>query len=62
MDKIKSTVQKGKQTKELKILLTFLKRTKEGKYATIEKSSIPYSRLNEQPEDIYEEQFNYGLS
>jgi hypothetical protein len=55
--------QQPKQTKELKVLLTFLKRTKEGKYAAIEKSSFPYSRLNEQPETVViEEQYNYGLS
>lgn len=63
MNKKKIKTKKPKQTQELKVLLTFLKRTKEGKYAPVEQSSLPYSRLNEQPETIViEEQYNYGLS
>lgn len=54
--------KKTEQKTELKVLLTFLKRTKAGKYASVEKSSLPYSRLNEQPEDASEEQYNYGLA
>lgn len=52
---------KSQKKREIKILFTFLKRTKEGKYATVEKSSIPYSRLNDQPDPV-EEQYYYGLS
>ena len=62
MKKTKLKKQKNKQNIELKVLLTFLKRTKAGKYATIEKSSLPYSRLNEQPEVGNDEQYHYGLT
>ena len=34
-----------KKQKEKQALLTFLKQAKEGKYAKIDLSSIPYSRL-----------------
>ena len=37
----------GKREKEEKVLLTFLKQTREGKYAKIDVSSLPYSRLKE---------------
>ncbi len=59
---MRSKKQDTKQRVELKVLLTFLKRTKAGKYAPIEKSSLPYSRLNEQPEVGNEELYLYGLT
>lgn len=62
MTKAKSKKLSKKNSSELKVLLTFLKRTKEGGYATIERSSIPYSRLNEQSEAGIEDLYNYGLS
>lgn len=62
MKSIKQKKQNRKLNNELKGLLTFLKRTKAGKYALIEKSSFPYSRLNEQPETGNDEQFFYGLT
>jgi len=34
-----------------KVLLTFLKLTKEGKYAKIDESSLRYTRIKEQRED-----------
>jgi len=52
---------KGKEKKE-KILLTFLKRTKDGKYAKIDESALPYSRLKVQREDTYyEDEYYYGI-
>ena len=33
-------------------LLTFLEKTKEGKYATIEKSSLPFARMREKTETV----------
>ena len=47
-----------------KVLLSFLRRTKEGKYAPIEKSSLPYSRTVEECEAIesLEEEFYYSVS
>jgi hypothetical protein len=48
--------------KEKEALLTFLKLTREGKYATVDKSSLPYSRLKQQREESqYEDEYFYGL-
>jgi len=46
------------------ILLTFLMKTKDGNYAQIEESSIPYSRITEVSETIepLEEKFYYNIS
>lgn len=48
-----------------KILLTFLKRTKEGKYAKIEQAAIPSSRsemLREEPYFEEEEAYYYSTT
>lgn len=46
-----------------KVLLTFLKRTKEGEYAPIDEVSLPYSRINEESETIITaDEFYYGVS
>ena len=42
------------------VLFKFLKRTKEGKYAPIDQSSLPYSRIKQQTESG-EEQYIYAL-
>lgn len=48
--------------KEEKTLLTFLKQTREGKYAKIDESSLPYLRLKEQREEIYyEDEYYYSV-
>ncbi len=49
---------------EEKLLLSFLKRTRDGKYAQIDKSSIPYSRIIEERETVesLEEEFYYSIS
>ena len=48
--------------KEEQALLTFLKQTKEGKYAKIDESSLPYSRLKEQREETYyEDEYYYNV-
>lgn len=46
------------------VLLSFLKRTKEGKYAPIEESSLPYSRVVEESEtlEILEDEFYFNIS
>jgi len=51
-EKIKKIIKK-----EEKALLTFLKRTREGKYAKIEKSSLPYARLKVRREEPYDEYY-----
>jgi hypothetical protein len=47
-----------------RLLITFLKQTREGKYAPIDESSLPYSRLKEETEftESLEEEFYYGVS
>ena len=58
-------LRKPKEGKvEEKALLTFLRRTKEGKYAPIDKSSLPYSRITEESESIEssEEEYYYSVS
>ncbi|MBM4136331.1 MAG: hypothetical protein FJ241_05790 [Nitrospira sp.] len=48
--------------KEEKALITFLKRTKEGKYAKVDKSSLLYPRVKEQREPSYsDEEYFYSL-
>lgn len=50
--------------KDINILLSFLKRTKDGEYAEIEKSSIPYSRIQTESSfvEIIEEDEEYYYS
>lgn len=44
-------------------LLTFLKMTKDGKYAPIDVTSLTYTRVGEEREEIYgEEDFVYSVS
>lgn len=47
----------------LSALITFLEKTKDGKYAEIEKSSLDYSRVSSDLETIeLEENYYYSLS
>jgi len=60
-------LQKPVETKDNeKVSLSFLRKTKEGKYALIEKSSLPYSRIVEESEaeviESLEERFYYSVS
>lgn len=49
-----------KEEREKETLLTFLKLTREGKYAKIEESSLPYIRIKEQREEpLYQEEEYY---
>ncbi len=45
---------------EEKVLISFLKATKDGKYAKIEKTSLPYSRIKEKTV-IIEDEYYYSL-
>jgi len=58
MRKITMEETKKKNQKEYKTFVEFLKRTKDGKYASIEKISLPYVRINAETEVIesYEEE------
>ena len=60
--KIMEEKKKELRQKDEKAMLTFLKQTQEGKYAKIEQSSLPYSRLREQREEIYyEDEYYYSV-
>jgi len=52
-DRIMKLEKKELIKEEEKALLTFLRQTKEGKYAKIDKSSMPYVRLKEQRAEFY---------
>ena len=56
----KNNAKKAMRTEQKKILFRFLKQTKSGEYAPVEKSSIPYSRIGEQTE-VIEQVYYYGL-
>ncbi|GAI50560.1 unnamed protein product [marine sediment metagenome] len=48
--------------KEEKALLTFLTQSREGKYAKVDESSLPYSRIKEQREEPhYEDEYDYSV-
>ena len=54
--------RKELRQKEKKALLTFLKQTREGKYAKVDESSLPYSRIKEQREEpYYEDEYYYSF-
>jgi hypothetical protein len=53
--------KKAERTKEKQILFKFLKRTKSGEYASVEKSAAPYSRIDEQTE-VVDQVYYYGLN
>ena len=45
------------------ILIAFLEKTRDGEYATIEKTSLPYARIKEETEtvEVYGDYY-YGIS
>ena len=54
--------REGLKQKEEKALLTFLTQTREGKYAKVDESSLPYSRIKEQREEPhYEDEYYYSV-
>ena len=46
------------------VLLSFLERTKDGTYAPIEESSLPYSRITEESQaiELTEEYYYYSVT
>ncbi len=51
-----------RRLKEGTVLITFLKRTKDGEYAKIDKSLLAYTRVKEQREPNYnDEEYYYGI-
>jgi hypothetical protein len=52
------------EDKELAAIVTFLKETKNGKYAPIEKISLPYARIEEETliVESCEEDYYYSVS
>jgi len=54
--------EKKSDVKEEKALLTFLQRTKEGKYAKIDGSSLSYTRIKILREETYpDEKYYYSV-
>ena len=54
--------RKELRQKEEKVLLTFLKQTRKGKYAKINEGSLPYLRVKEQREEDYsEDEYYYSI-
>ncbi len=49
---------------QIEVLVSFLKETKDGKYAKIEESSLECNRLDEQPEymETSEKEYYYSIS
>ncbi|GBD93102.1 hypothetical protein BMS3Abin05_00685 [bacterium BMS3Abin05] len=52
--------RKEELKKEEKVLISFLKATKEGKYAKVEETSLLYSRIKEKT-IILEDVYYYGI-
>lgn len=56
------TKEKKLDAKEEKALLTFLQRTKEGKYAKIDENSLIYTRIKIQREETYaDDEYLYSV-
>jgi hypothetical protein len=56
------TKEKKMDSNEEKALLTFLQRTKEGKYAKVDANSLIYSRIKVQREETYaDEEYLYSV-
>ena len=58
-------IQKPQEEKNKEeVLLSFLERTKEGTYAPIEESSLPYSRITEESQaiELTEEYYYYSVT
>ncbi len=55
--------EKGKDIKEQEVLLTFLRRAKNGEYAPVEEGSLEYTRIDEEAETIVlDEEYYYSMS
>ncbi len=56
------TKEKKIDSPDVKALLTFLERTKEGKYAKIDENSLIYTRIQIQSEEAYaDEEYYYSV-
>jgi len=57
-------IQKPLEENKEEVLLSFLERTKEGTYAPIEESSLPYSRITEESQaiELTEEYYYYSVT
>ena len=56
------TKEKKMDSEEEKAFLTFLQRTKEGKYAKIDENSLVYTRIKIQQEETYaDEEYLYSI-
>ena len=54
--------KKINKNQDQEILITFLEEVKDGVYAPVEKSSLPYSRMSENAEDLScSEEYIYSI-
>jgi len=56
------TISKEAVMKEEELILSFLNKAKEGMYGIVEKSSIPYARLQEETIIVDTENYYFGIS
>lgn len=55
--------RKEENEKQANALLTFLKQTREGKYAKVDEQSLTYARIKEQREEVsFEDEYYYSVS
>ena len=55
--------RKMENEKQEEALLTFLRQTREGKYAKVDEQSLPYARIKEQREEVsLEDEYYYSVS
>lgn len=57
---MKAKEERREIREEEEILISFLKATKEGKYAKVEETSLPYSRIEEETV-IVEDEYYYSF-
>ena len=57
---MKETEQVKSKQKEADSMITFLKETKEGKYAKVEETSLKYSRINEETV-VIDNEYYFGI-
>ena len=53
--------EKRDKQKHKDLLLNFLKQTGEGKYAKIEKSSLPYARMKIERQNFSRDEYYYSI-
>ena len=53
-------IKSGKKQKEIEPIITFLRETKQGKYAKVEESSLKHTRIKEET-IVVKEEYYYSI-